>query len=390
MTSEQAGYRTVRRMTARDRREHHRVATPLELFFDLCFVVAVGQAGRELAVSLAEGHYGVGIPGYFLAFFAIWWAWMNFTWFASAYDVDDVPYRVTTLVQIAGVLILAAGVPRAFESHDYALFVIGYAVMRLALVTQWLRAAAGCAGPERTMTLRYAAGVALCQLGWWPALLVVPDGAGRTVAALAMIVAELSVPVLAERRSQTSWHPHHISERYGLFTLIVLGETVAAATVAVQSGLDEEDALGKLAAVAIGGLLICFSAWWVYFAEPIHDHLRSNRQAFVWGYGHYLVFLGAAAIGSGLEVAVEDAAGKAHVSSTVAAATVTVPTALYLFTVWLLHSRHVKTGAAQLVLPLAAAAVLACTAAGSQAVLPAGLVCAAAVAVGLALRARRG
>ncbi|WP_441245982.1 low temperature requirement protein A [Kitasatospora sp. McL0602] len=395
MTSEQAlpgPHRartgTVRRMTARDRSESHRVATPLELFFDLCFVVAVGGAGRELAVTLAEGHYGVGLPGYLLSFFAIWWAWMNFTWFASAYDVDDVPYRVTTLVQITGVLIIAAGVHRAFESQDFALFVIGYAVMRLALVTQWLRAAAGCAGPERTMTLRYAAGITVCQLGWWPALLVL-DGAARDVATLVMIVAELSVPVFAERRAQTTWHPHHISERYGLFTLIVLGETVAAATVAVQSGLDEHEALGQLLAVAAGGLLICFGAWWIYFARPIHDHLRSNRQAFVWGYGHYLVFLAAAAIGSGLEVAVEYAGGKAHVSATAAAAAVTVPAALYLFTVWLLHSRHVKTGAAQWVLPLAAAATLACTAAGQHAVLLAGLVFAAAVAAGLALHSRQ-
>ena len=50
-----------------------------------------------------------------MVFFAIWWAWMNFTWFASAYDCDDVPYRLTMFVQIAGALILAAGVPAMFE-----------------------------------------------------------------------------------------------------------------------------------------------------------------------------------------------------------------------------------------------------------------------------------
>ncbi|MDH6126586.1 low temperature requirement protein LtrA [Kitasatospora sp. GP82] len=130
----------------------------------------------------------------------------------------------------------------------------------------------------------------------------------------------------------------------GLFTLIVPGETVAAATVAVQSGLDEHEALARLLAIAAGGLLLCFGAWWIYFAEPIHGHLRSNRQAFVWGYGHYPVFASAAAIGSGLEVAVEYAAGQAHVSAGAATAAVTVPAALYLLTVWLLHARHVKRG----------------------------------------------
>ncbi|WTA56596.1 low temperature requirement protein A [Kitasatospora purpeofusca] len=373
-------------MVPRSREEPHRVATPLELFFDLCFVVAVGQAGRELAHDLAEGHWGDGLTGYLFAFFAIWWAWMNFTWFASAYDCDDVPYRVTTLVQIAGVLILAAGVPRLFADQDIVLSVVGYVVMRLAMVTQWLRAAAAEEGPARGVALRYAAGITLCQIGW-AVVLVLPHDVRAVVIPIG-ILAELSVPVVAELRMQTTWHPHHIAERYGLFTLIVLGETVAAATVAVQSAVDEHEGLGRLLPVAAGGLLICFSAWWIYFARPVHDHLRSNRQAFLWGYGHYLVFGAAAAIGSGLEVAVESAVHQAHVSETAATATVTVPTALYLVTVWVLHSRHVKTGAAQALLPAASVAVLACTAAGGAGVLAAGLVTASTVAVGVALHAR--
>ncbi|MEU1506385.1 low temperature requirement protein A [Kitasatospora sp. NPDC005748] len=378
--------RPVRRMVPRSRNEPHRVATPLELFFDLCFVVAVGQAGRELAHDLAAGHYGDGLRGYVFAFFAIWWAWMNFTWFASAYDCDDVPYRVTTLVQIAGVLILAAGVPRMFAEQDLVLSVVGYVVMRLAMVTQWLRAAAGEEGQARGVALRYAAGITLCQLAW-VVMLLLPHDARAYVIPIG-IAAELSVPVIAELRLRTSWHPHHIAERYGLFTLIVLGETVAAATVAVQSAVDEHEGLARLLPVAGGGLLICFSAWWIYFARPVHDHLRTNRQAFSWGYGHYLVFGSAAAIGSGLEVAVESAVHKAHVSETVATATVTVPTAIYLFTVWLLHSRHTKSGVEQAMLPAASAAVLACTAAGGSGVLVAGLVTAATVAVGVVLHAR--
>ncbi|MED7952672.1 low temperature requirement protein A [Streptomyces sp. BE303] len=380
--------RAVRRMVPRSRDEPHRVATPLELFFDLCFVVAVGQAGRELAHDLAAGHWGDGLTGYLFAFFAIWWAWMNFTWFASAYDCDDVPYRITTLVQIAGVLILAAGVPRMFADQDLVLSVIGYVVMRLAMVTQWLRAAAGEEGPARGVALRYAAGITLCQIAW-VVVLVLPDGARAVLIPLG-IVAELSVPVLAELRLRTTWHPHHIAERYGLFTLIVLGETVAAATIAVQSAVDEHEGLSRLLPVAGGGLLICFSAWWIYFARPVHEHLRSNRQAFLWGYGHYLVFGAAAAIGAGLEVAVESAVHKAHISETAATATVTVPTALYLITVWLLHSRHVKTGAAQVLLPVASVAVLACTAAGWAGVLAAGLVSAVTVGVGVVLHAREG
>jgi low temperature requirement protein LtrA len=374
---------TLRRMTARGRDEPHRTATPLELFFDLCFVVAVAQAGAQLVHALAEGHPEHGITGYLFVFWGIWWAWMNFTWFASAYDTDDVPYRVATLVQIAGVLVYAAGVPRAFDDDDWVIAVIGYVVMRLAMTSQWLRAARAQRGPARRTAVRYAVGVVVCQSAW-AAMLAVPGGPWRVVGFLLVIAAEMLVPVIAEHRYQTAWHPHHIAERYGLFTLIVLGETVAAATIAVQSGAAQHQALDDLLAIAGGGLLIVFAAWWIYFAVPIPAHLASNREAFPWGYGHYVIFSSAAAIGAGIEVAVEQAVGVAHLSTAAASAAVTIPTAVFLATLWLLHARHHKRGLAQqLTLPIASLAVLAVTFAGPAAVPAAGAVCALTVVAGV-------
>ncbi|MFI1679132.1 low temperature requirement protein A [Streptomyces sp. NPDC020607] len=377
----------LRPLLARGRGEEHRAATPLELFFDLCFVVAVAQAGAELVHAVAEGHAGEGILNYSMIFLAMFWAWVNFSWFASAYDNDDVLYRVVTLIQIAGVLVFAAGVSRAFEEHDFFVVWLGYLIMRIALTTQWLRVARAASGAERGTALRYAAGVLICQVGW-SGLLFLPEG-GRPWLFLVMAVAELSVPVIAERAYTTAWHPHHISERYGLFTIIVLGETIAAATVAVKSGIKENDALDELLPIAAGGLLIVFAAWWIYFVVPIHGRLRSNRQALLWGYGHYVILGAAAAIGAGIEVAVEQAVGEAHISTVAASTAVTVPTALYLVTVWALHSRYYKVGVAQqLVLPVSALAVLASTFAGRWAVLVAGLVTAATVATGVTLTTR--
>src|SRR5215208_2229886 len=129
-----------RPMVARPTDEEHRTATALELFFDLCFVVAVAQAASALHHQVAGNHVRDGVVGYVMVFFAIWWAWMNFTWFASAYDNDDVVYRLLTMVQITGVLILAAGVPRAFEHRDFDIVFVGYLVMRAGLVALWLRA----------------------------------------------------------------------------------------------------------------------------------------------------------------------------------------------------------------------------------------------------------
>ncbi|MFD6431308.1 low temperature requirement protein A [Streptomyces venezuelae] len=377
----------LRPLLARGRDEEHRAATPLELFFDLCFVVAVAQAGAELVHAVAEGHAGEGILNYAMVFFAMFWAWVNFSWFASAYDNDDALYRVVTLIQIAGVLVFAAGVSRAFADHDFLLVWLGYLIMRIALTTQWLRVARAATGAERGTALRYAAGVLICQVGW-SGLLFLPEG-GRPWLFLVMAIAEMSVPVIAERAYTTAWHPHHISERYGLFTIIVLGETIAAATVAVKSGIEENDALDELLPIAAGGLLIVFAAWWIYFVVPIQGRLRSNRQAFLWGYGHYVILGSVAAIGAGIEVAVEQAVGKAHISTVAASAAVTVPTALYLLTVWALHSRYYKVGTAQqLVLPVSALAVLASTFAGRWAVLVAGLVTAATVATGVTLTTR--
>ncbi|CAL9442735.1 low temperature requirement protein A [Streptomyces sp. enrichment culture] len=388
MTDDPAPHaRPLRPLVSRDRHQEHRAATPLELFFDLCFVVAVAQAAVGLVHAVAEGHADQGVLGYAMVFFAIWWAWMNFTWFASAYDNDDALYRVVTLLQMAGVLVLAAGVSDAFEHRDFLLVWLGYVVMRVGLATQWVRAARHASGAQRVTAVRYAVGVLACQAGW-SALLFTPEGV-RPWVFLVMALAEMAVPVWAERRLRTNWHPHHIAERYGLFTIIVLGETIAAATVAVKSGVEENDALDELLPIAAGGLLLVFAAWWVYFVVPAHSRLRSSKEGFFWGYGHYLIFASAAAIGAGLEVAVEHAVGAAHISATAAAAAVTLPSALYLLLVWVLHARYFKVGIAQqAVLPTAALGVLLSTFAGDWAVLAAGLVAAAAVVTGVTLTAR--
>ncbi|MFI0484297.1 low temperature requirement protein A [Actinomadura sp. 9N215] len=323
------------RMVARDVGEPHRASSPLELLFDLTFVAAVSQIAGQLAHATEEGHVGGDVLPFLMVFFAIWWAWMNFTWFASAYDTDDVPYRVMTFVQMAGVLVLAAGVPDAFDG-DFTTVTIGYLVMRVGLVGLWLRAAIG--HPEtRATTLRYAAGVSLLQVLWLSRLALPGDGPAWTFPLL--VVLELSVPTIAERAGKTTWHPHHIAERYGLFTIILLGESVLASTNAVQDAV-EHGLSRELVTVALAGLAILFALWWIYFAEPAGEGLAARRElSFVWGYGHYVIFAALAAVGAGLEVAVVSAGGD-HVEAdeqTVIAA-VAVPIAVVLVMLWVLHA----------------------------------------------------
>src|SRR4051812_17865123 len=136
----------VRRMSGRDPDEDGRASTPLELLFDLTFVIAFGAAADELAHALTEQHVWEGVAAFLLAGFSISWAWINFTWFASAYDTDDWMFRLTTMVQMVGVILLALGVADMFASlthhadHlDLRLMVIGYVTIRLPMVAQWLR-----------------------------------------------------------------------------------------------------------------------------------------------------------------------------------------------------------------------------------------------------------
>jgi len=147
------------------------------------------------------------------------------------------------------------------------------------------------------------------------------------------------VPLWAERASPTPWHPQHITERYGLLTLIVLGESILAANAATQSALAAGAALSELIPVIVGGLLIVYAMWWVYFDRPVHDLLTSSRKAFIWGYGHYVVFASAAAVGAGLAVAVDAATHTAKIGPVGAGVAVAVPVATYLLSLWFLHDR---------------------------------------------------
>ncbi|MEU9830985.1 low temperature requirement protein A [Streptosporangium sp. NPDC048047] len=341
MPSEGTTIRIRVRMNARAVDEPHRVSSPLELLFDLTFVVAVAAATAQFAHGIAGGHGLAGLVPFLQVFFAIWWAWMNFTWFASSYDTDDVAYRLLTMVQMAGVLVLAAGVPAAADHSDYGIITLGYFVMRIGLVVQWLRA--GLEDPEgRRTAFRYAGGIAFLQVGWLARLALIETGVLSSpfgLPSFVLLVAfELAVPWWAERIRTTSWHPHHIAERYGLFTIILLGESVLAASRGVGGALETGGAGGRLVVIAGAGLVLLFALWWLYFLAPAGDGLSDRRRrSYLWGYGHYGIFAALAALGAGLEVAVERSGHDVAVSPLALGYAVAVPVGVYLALLWAVH-----------------------------------------------------
>jgi low temperature requirement protein LtrA len=318
-------------MVPRNPEEQHRAATTLELLYDLCFVVAIAFAASSLHHSINHGHALDGLISFTLVFFAIWWAWVNFTWFASAFDTDDVPYRLKVLVQMTGLMIISAGVPRAFEQQDWSYITLGYSIMRIGLIAQWLRVAKSVK-PYRKVALCYVLGISICQIGWISLLFFPKDI--WIYGWLILAPAELLVPAIAERAGKTPWHAEHISERYGLLTIIVIGESVLAATTAVQSTIDGSKYLVELLPIILGSPLIIFSMWWLYFSNSSHEILTSSRRAFTWGYVHYFLFGSIAAVGAGIGVAADYATHQSHISSLMAGMTLAIPLCVYLLSLW--------------------------------------------------------
>ncbi|HUS62377.1 MAG TPA: low temperature requirement protein A, partial [Acidimicrobiales bacterium] len=191
------------RMLGRDADEHHRAATPLELLFDLTFVIAFGTAANELAHAVTEDHLGAGIVGFCFATFAVSWAWINFSWFASAFDTDDWIYRLTTMVQMIGVLVLALGLAEMFASivegdHvDNLVMVLGYVIMRVAMVFQWIRAARQDPA-RRSAAMAYITAVLLAQVGWIVLGFAHTSVLVMFVFAAVLVAIELAGPVIAE------------------------------------------------------------------------------------------------------------------------------------------------------------------------------------------------
>ncbi|WP_454860064.1 low temperature requirement protein A [Promicromonospora soli] len=342
-------------MAPRDPDEPGRSATTLELFFDLVFVIAVSIAAVQLHHALTEGHVLDGLVAYGVVFFGIWWAWMNFTWFATSFDTDDWPYRVLTIVQMAGVLVFATGIEPAFTDTDYTLPILGYVVMRLAMVVQWLRASRSDTAIRRTARV-YAAGIAAVQV-LWLLQLTLPDVPGR-IAVVLLIGVEIAIPVIAQRRGTTPWHPHHITERYGLFTIILLGESLLASSNAIIEAVHDADALGPLISIAPLAFVVTAALWWIYFWPPHHRSITSFGGTLRYGYVHYLVFAAAGAFSAGIEVQIDVLTGHSELSDLAASFTATVPIAIFVTGIWWIAIRDHADRLVNVVVPLAALLVL--------------------------------
>ncbi len=327
-------------IVARSKGELHRAATPLELFYDLVYVVAIAFLAGELHHAITEWHHVPhAILMYLWIFWCVWWPWNTYMFFASGYDTDDTQFRLASFVQMIGVTIVAVGIKPAFQDENFLYIMFGYLVMRIPYIVMWLKVASDDIA-SRPVALRYAAGVFLAQCGWtftvlfyqsWPIW-------------IGLLVLELLVPWFAERSTakgeNTKYHVEHIEERMGLLTIIVLGESILASVNAFDSVFKHSTV--ELTSVVAGALLILFSMWWLYFDDRVEEELHSETNCFIWSYGHYFLFGAAAAVGALISVCVDAVSHHGQITLDNAVLGLAIALTVYLVAIWLCHDFILK------------------------------------------------
>jgi low temperature requirement protein LtrA len=284
-----------------------RRVTWIELFFDLVFVAVVAQVGAPLG----EHYAPAGVARYAFLLFVTWWAWHGYAIYTTRFDARDGIQRATTLLQMVAVIFMAANAEDDLGSESSAGFAAAYAIMRLILVGEYLRASS--LAPARRLAREYAAGYGLAA-GLWLVSAVVPLPGRFVLWGLALAV-DVGTAVVTSRHATTlPPHAEHLPERFGLFTLILLGESIVAIVKGIQSQADWTPAAAMPALCGIG---LVFAMWWSYFegaAGPSDRHVRSRREARwleVWSYAHVPLYLGIAITGVGVEHIVRTG-GTAH------------------------------------------------------------------------------
>jgi low temperature requirement protein LtrA len=274
--------------------------TWLELFFDLVFVAAVAQIGGPLAADYSFHELG----RYVFLLLVVWWAWHGYAVYATRFDSDDLIERAATLLQMLAVIFMAANADEGLDSESSAGFAAAYAVMRLILVARYLRASRRPGA--RHVARDHAVGFGLAAVLWL--ISSIAPGPWRYGCWTMALSIDLGTALVAARHTlAVPPHAAHLPERFGLFTLILLGEAI----VAVMKGVQQQPLwTWPAASTALSGVALVCAVWWWYFeGAGAADHrpvrCRADCRALdIWSHAHLPLYLGIAVLGLGAEHAV--------------------------------------------------------------------------------------
>lgn len=294
-------FRPLRLHRAEDR-DQSRHATWLELFFDLVFVFAIAELAHVLYSDLSWW----GIAGFAGLFIPVWWLWIDFSYYADQFDVEDGYYRLTMFGIMLGLVVMALTIDDVLHGNSER-FAIVYTTLRLVII--WLYAQAWrCVPDSRELTARYTLSFAIAFL-FWLCSIFVPAPARFWLWAIALAIEISNGPITYVTIRSVPTHNSHMDERFGLFVIIVLGEAI----VAVGTGVSQTDWQWAAVLTGISGFLMAVSLWWMYFERAdestINRALRGGRlalfRAYIYGYSHVLAFMGIVATGVGVQFAIE-------------------------------------------------------------------------------------
>ncbi len=277
----------------------HRTATWLELFYDLAFVVAIAILGERLI----EDTTWTGL-GSFLGYFALlWWLWASHTFYADRYDTDDLVYRLWAAAQMVAVLVMAASLAHG-PSESTTVFAAGYATARLVLLALYWRVYRHVS-ETRPLVAGYLIGFGAAAV-FWLASVFVPDPARFAVWAVALAI-DLATPwVVRRQQAIVPLDESHLPERFGLFVILVLGESLAA----VVAGLSHIGWTTPSLIAAVLGVLLATLLWWLYFDNAEGSVVRRRNiegktwRPTGWIYTHLPLAAALAIVGVALDQAI--------------------------------------------------------------------------------------
>ena len=281
--------------------EGHRSATWLELFYDLAVVAAVAVLGVRLGGVGEAGGVWVYL-GYLLL---IWWLWVSHTFYADRYDTDDLIYRILATVQLVAVAVIAASL--SGDAVSTFSFAVGYTLVRLVLLAMYLRARIHVAETRtdyQPNNLGFGLGAAL-----WAISIVTPEP-GRYVLWAAAFAVDIATPwVMRREQAKVPLDVSHLPERFGLFTILILGESI----VATVAGLSHVEWTSVAIFAAVMALVVATAMWWLYFdnVEGMvvrrDPNLKRNWRPTVWIYSHFGIAAGLGITAIGLEHVITEA-----------------------------------------------------------------------------------
>ncbi|KYC36036.1 low temperature requirement protein A [Scytonema hofmannii PCC 7110] len=277
--------------------EEERRATWLELFYDLVFVVAVSQLAHYLHEHISLS----GLIGFVVLFIPVWWSWIGTTFYANRFDSDDIGRRLLVGLHMATAAAMAVNIHHGLDKTS-AGFAIAYALGRIVLVIEYTRAGQHIPA-ARPLTNRFASGFAIAAFCWLVSAFL-PSPWRFALWGVGLII-DFATPITASKlQLQLPPHPSHLPERFGLFTILVLGEAI----IAVVNGVSQKNWQISTAMTAVLGLCTAFSLWWVYFdnlgGTPIRRTKTEGRSVLIniWLYTHLPLVIGIAATGVAVEL----------------------------------------------------------------------------------------